>query len=80
MGSKDAVTATVDRSEEADSWIGRGVETGDVLGGVRRVADDREGQVGRHPGICVDHDVGVVLGLEPADVEDVAPGLQADAC
>ena len=54
------------------------MQLGDVGVGIRSVADDDQRQIGRDATIGLDHDVRVVLGLEPTDVEDVAPWLQPE--
>jgi hypothetical protein len=68
---------------EDDARVGRAHHLADVLVRVGHAADDHElhpaGPVAVDPRERLDQLVRVVLGLEPADEQQVAPGLQPEA-
>ena len=71
------VPVAVHGAREAHSRIGGPLHLGDEVRGVGGVADHDQGQVAVCLGVGGDHAVRVVLRLEAADVEKVAPGFES---
>ena len=73
------VGLAVEAAEQADARVGRGQASEPALYvvRVRRIADDEQRHVAGDGRVGADDEVGLVLGLETADVEDVATGLDA---
>src|SRR5439155_23745537 len=63
--------------EESHAGAGQPAERFLVRALVCRPADEDEGNVEPRTFVRLDEHVGVVLGLEPADVQDVSSGLEA---
>jgi hypothetical protein len=78
MRPQDAVAIAVDRPKETNPSISGGMKAGDVLGGIRGIADNRKRKIGRDARVRLDHHVRVVLGFQPAHVQHVASRLKAE--
>ena len=72
MGAELAISFAIDRAWDHHSRIARVAYPADVILRVRRVADQRKLQRSVHTLECLSHFQGMILRLQPADVEEIA--------
>src|SRR2546428_14098182 len=72
-----AIIFSKDKAKKLDAPILGALKLRNILLGIRRPSNNDEGQIGRDFFISLNHEVSIVLGLQSADVEDVAIRLEA---